>query len=112
MKTKYKLIGVGVVLLLCFLAFVNSIQFNKQTRTCQVTSKESVRLETKNQYRIYTTCGTYVIEDSISIFRFDSADIYGTIAQGTTYEIYAGGIRAPFLSRFPNIISVNKTQQQ
>ena len=110
MKTKLKIIGVFVVLLLCIVAYVKSIQFNIQTKTCHVTRKESVRLETKNQYRIYTTCGTYVIEDSISILRFDSADIYGTISQNTTYEIYAGGIRAPIFSRFPNIISVTKTQ--
>lgn len=111
MKFKFKLIIALIVLVIVGIGYVNSIYFNQQTKSCLVTGKESVHIQGKNQYRVYTTCGTYKIEDSLSIFRYNSSDLYGSIIQNTNYDIHSGGYRLSFLSIFPNIISVNKTQQ-
>ena len=111
MKFKIKLVLAIIVLVIIGIGYVNSIYFNQQTKSCLVTGKESVLVQGKNQYRVYTTCGTYTIQDSLSIFRYNSSDLYGSIIQNTNYDIHSGGYRLSIFSIFPNIISVNKTQQ-
>lgn len=96
-----------VVLVLCIGVVFKTPMFNNKTNTCTITSKESVIVQNHSQYRVYTKeCGTYVVEDSLFIFRFDSADVYGGLVPNTKYEIKSGGYRVPFLSLFPNVISV------
>ena len=108
---------VKILAFLCFalfiagtISYVNSVYYNQQTKTCLVTGKESVNTQEGHEYRVYTSCGTYVIQDSLSLFRYNSSDIYGNIVVNTEYDIYSGGYRLSVLSIFPNIISVKKTQ--
>ena len=110
MKIKLISILVFIVIFGITVSYLNSDYFNQKTKTCQVTGKESVRLQDKNQYRIYTTCGTYAVEDSLTLFRFDSSDLYGKIVQNSNYRIHSGGYRFPLISKYPNIISVELTQ--
>lgn len=112
MKFKIKLVIAAILVVIIGLGYVNSIYFNQQTKTCLVTGKESVNLQDGHQYRVYTDCGTYTIKDNLNLFRFNSADLYGSIIQNKTYNIHSGGYRLSFLSTFPNIISVEMTQQK
>lgn len=111
MKLKLILFLAFVGIIAGTFSYINSVYYNQETRTCLVTGKESVRQQDANQYRVYTDCGTYVVEDNIGLLRFDSADLYGSIAPNTKYDIYSGGYRFPLFSKFPNIISVSKTQE-
>lgn len=80
---------------------------NQQDRVCTVTGKESVRAGDGNQYRVYTDeCQTLVVEDSLTVGRYNSADVYAKIEAGKTYEFRTGGYRNGFFSMFPNIIEV------
>lgn len=78
---------------------------------CKVNGKESVRQAESHQYRVYTTCGTFVVEDSWFLMRFDSADLYGSIEQHKTYDFEIGGYRNGFLSMFPNIIKFRESKK-
>lgn len=110
MKLKLCLFFAFLIIVGGSISYVNSIFYNQETRTCLVTGKESVRTDASHEYRVYTDCGTYVVKDNYTLLRFDSADLYGSIAPNTKYDIYSGGYRAAFFSKFPNIISVSKTQ--
>ena len=76
---------------------------------CAVVGKEAVnRGEHGNQYRIYTeNCGTLSVEDELFKLRFDSADVYGKINEGESYNFKTVGWRIPLISSFPNVIEVN-----
>lgn len=75
---------------------------------CVVAGKEAVnRVGQGNQYRVYTeNCGTLSVEDELLKFRFDSADVYGEINEGETYNFKTVGWRIPLVSMFPNIMEV------
>ena len=81
---------------------------NQHEQTCTVSGKESVRHGESNQYRVYTSCGTVVVEDALVIGRFDSADVYGAIQPGKTYMFKTGGYRVGFFSMFPNVIDAKE----
>ena len=78
-----------------------------ETKTCTVASKESVAKEGEHEYRVYTEqCGTLSVNDSWLRLRFNSADVYGSIQEGKTYEVTTMGFRIPIFSTFPNILEV------
>ena len=76
--------------------------------SCKVNDKESVRTQESHQYRVYTSCGTFKIEDSFYLMRFDSADLYGSIELNKKYDFKTYGTRNGFFSMFPNIISMRE----
>lgn len=93
-----------------FLAGCSSM--NQQTMTCTVVGKEAVRTQDGHQYRVYTEdCGTLTVADTLFEGRFDSADFYGTIKEGETYEMLIGGYRNGVLSMFPNILEAEQVSQ-
>lgn len=79
--------------------------------SCKVNDKESVKTQESHQYRVYTTCGTFKIEDSFYLMRFDSADLYGSIELNKKYDFTIYGTRNGFLSMFPNIISMREKKE-
>lgn len=81
---------------------------NVTTKQCKVTDKESISNKEGHQYRLYTTCGTLVVEDQLTRLNFSSADIYGGIEVGKTYNIVTGGFRIPFLSMFPSVVEIKR----
>lgn len=110
-----------LVVLSFVLAFVLPLTgcttMNQQTKTCTISSKESVMVRTGenltgNQYRVYTEeCGTLTVQDSLAIARYDSADLYGQLKPDTTYTMEIGGYRVPAMSAFPNIITATPVEQ-
>lgn len=60
------------------------------------------------RYLIFTDGTTYKNSDTFWYWKFDSSDIYGRIEEGETYKMHVYGWRIPFLSSYPNIISMEK----
>lgn len=104
--TMFKIgIGFFVLLVVAGISLAVAGLLNETERVCTVTSKESVRVEEGNQYRVYTEeCGTLQVTDTLLKMRFDSADTYGSLKEGETYQMTTIGFRIPFLSQFPNIL--------
>lgn len=103
---------IGVVFV--FVVIGMSVGIYSQTVTttyaeCVVTGKDrTTSSEGGSTMRVYTeNCGTFSAGDSLLDFKFNSADIYGSLKEGETYTFETRGIRVPLLSMFPNIISAN-----
>lgn len=73
---------------------------------CTVSGKDRTRDSDGNSdARIYTdNCGTFKVEDSAIKVQFNSADLYGMIKVGETYDFTTTGFRLGLFSVFPNII--------
>lgn len=95
---------IGIMLIILGISITVPNVISKEYTNCKVTDKESVTVNNDNQYRIYTTCGTFVVQDSVVHFRFDSADVYGAIAVNSTYTLNTVGMRFGLFSMFPNIL--------
>lgn len=78
------------------------------TRTCKVEDKESISKDSGHEYRVYTDCGNFVVQDEFWAGNFHASDTYREMKEGKTYLIKTRGWRVPFLSMFPNIYSVEK----
>lgn len=79
---------------------------NEQTRTCTVTGTDRTRdSEGRSDMRAYTEqCGTLGVGDLWLRGQFESADIYGQLDPGATYEVTTVGWRIPLLSRFETVL--------
>lgn len=61
-------------------------------------------------YRIYSSCGVFGVQDDPFIGQWNSADVYGSIKIGGTYDFEAYGWRNGFFSTFPNIKKAHVTK--
>ena len=104
MKLVEAVICTAIIGIIASVGLSSCSYINVQESKCTVTDKESVNIKGTNQYRVYTTCGTYKVSDDIGRLRFDSADVYGSIIPGQTYTFKTGGVRFGLFSMFPNII--------
>lgn len=110
-------IGFSVIVALLVAAGIGFSFFSaSQTNTataCVVTDKNRTTTpEGESSHRIYTeNCGTFSADDSLLDFKFNSADIYGSIKVGGTYNFDTRGVRLPIFSSFPNIINATATQR-
>ena len=81
------------------------------TQVATVTDKQRITKTVdgndQSYYLVYTDKGTFKVEDSIVLFRFNSSDLYGSIKQDSTYTFQTVGFRAGFLSEYPNVVTVN-----
>ncbi len=100
------LIITAIIVILVTSVLVRSSLFNRVEVTCKVTSKESVYKRESHEYRVYTTCGTFNVRDDVTIVRFNSADLYGSIEPNKVYTFKVGGLRVGYLSLFPNILQI------
>ena len=82
-----------------------------EAMTCTVTGKDRTQKSgsSSSEMRVYTSeCGTLKIAESLLDARWDSADLYGSLREGTRYEMTTRGVRVPFFSMFPNIITAKE----
>lgn len=72
---------------------------------CHVTSKDRTKdSDGDSDARVYTSnCGTFKVGDDIFHGEYNSADVFGSIQVGHTYDFVAYGYRNGFTSDFPNI---------
>lgn len=94
---------IGVIFTVGSGTFVTS-----QETGCVVEDKDrTTDRDGNSQMRIYTeNCGVLSVKDNIFIGQVDSANIYGSIKPGETYDFTTKGYRIPLLSMFPNISEV------
>lgn len=86
--------------------------------TCTVTDKDrstaSTESGSKSVFRIYTEggdrCGTFGLADNPFAGNWNSADIYGRIKVGATYELETVGTRNGFMSWFPEITKATEVK--
>lgn len=97
--------GIALVLLIAVVALTVSYA-QTSDETLRITGKESVSTghDGGHEYRVYTNQGTFKVTDSIVHPRFNSADVYGRLETGKTYNCTVYGYRIPFFSSFKNIL--------
>src|SRR5574343_1133324 len=104
MKAVEVVICVAIAGIVASIGLSSCSYVNVQESKCTVNNKESVSIKGTNQYRVYTTCGTYKVADDVARLRFDSADVYGSLIPGQTYTFKTSGYRFGLFSMFPNIL--------
>lgn len=88
---------------------VTSGYYNDRTATCTIEGKNrNVAYDQDGnrevQMLIYTEdCGVFEVSDSLVKGTFRSADLYGSLKEGSRYELKYHGWRNGFLSMFPTI---------
>lgn len=80
-------------------------------QACTVQDKAVTIASKQTQYKVWTDCGVFVIEDSFVHGTWNSADLYGRIEKGHTYELETYGPRNGFFSLFPNIVSIQEVSK-
>lgn len=109
------LIAIAVVLAVVIAIFWSVAYFGSRTtvENCTVTSKDrgvsftsdgDGNVTSQTNYRVYSDCGTFTVEDNLFLGKFNSADTYGAIEDGQTYDFDVIGWRNGFFSMFPNIL--------
>lgn len=78
------------------------------TRLCEIEDKESINKSDSHEYRVYTDCGNFVVEDEFWAGNFHASETYADLKKGKMYEIKTRGWRVPFFSMFPNIYSAKE----
>lgn len=85
----------------------------RHTTTTVVNSKERVCSDSTDgnsdcKYLVFTDAGTFSVEDSVILFRWNSSDVYGKIKEGHRYKITSYGWRFGCTSSYPNIEKVEE----
>jgi hypothetical protein len=104
---KRKILAASAVLLagLSMTGCAAAVEYDGDTTGCLVDMKERViDGEGESVYRVYSDCGVFEVKDDLLHGAFNSADTYGSIHEGETYDFEAYGWRNGFLSLFPNIV--------
>lgn len=76
---------------------------------CMVEDKESVNTGDGHEYRVYTDCGNFVVQDELLTGNFYASDTYADLEEGHAYDLRTRGWRFGFLSWFPNIYQATPT---
>lgn len=111
MSEKSIMYGVFVTIffaaVLVCVAVVSALSYNTSIQNVHIIVKDKDRALSENNtsYRIYTENETFVVEDSLFHWTFDSADRYGRLNRGGKYSCKAVGWRVPALSTFRNLVS-------
>ena len=107
-----KNLSVALIALILLVLVTYPVAYYSQwdTQEAAVTGKERVTKvrdgNDKSYYLVYTDKGTFKVEDSIILFRFNSSDLYGSIKTDSTYTFNTVGFRAGFLSEYPNVVTI------
>ena len=106
----WKIIGglaIASTLLFCGIGFP---YWTADTATFTVTDKERIVTgsggSVSSKYLVFTESETFENSDCLVRFKFGSSDLQGHLKEGQTYTAKVYGWRAPFLSMYRNIVSV------
>lgn len=114
MKEAKLLLAIIAILIVTGLGYSVAYYSTSTEVTATVTGKERITKirdgNDQSYYLVYTDAGTFKVEDSILLFRWNSSDVYGQLVPGQNYRIKAVGFRLPFLSEYPNITSYSTTK--
>lgn len=114
-RNPMRLFGIGIAVIVALVVLFGVVlvaggYFSKDPVHIKVTGKESVSTgsDNKHEYRVYTDKGTYVVSDSLVYLRFNSADEYGKLLVGHTYDCKSYGFRIPLTSSFKNLLDCHE----
>lgn len=80
-----------------------------ETQTVTVTERDRVSNgDGGSESRVYTDQGVFGVGDDPFKGQWNSADIYGKLQPGVTYEVTTVGYRNGLFSLFPNIIKAEE----
>lgn len=87
---------------------------NEQTVECEIKDKWIKRPSGSDNEIYLVNCGgtTYKISDLLWKGKFNSADIYGNLEVGKTYEITTTGYRWGYFSEYQNINSYKEISNE
>lgn len=111
-------IVIGLIVIGCVLYFgsirtVEGCTVDSKERTVDVSSstdKDGKTSTTTTQKKlVYTSCGVFTVDDNIFLLKFNSADTYGALREGETFDLKIIGWRNGFFSWFPNVLSAEKS---
>lgn len=77
---------------------------DSKDRSVSFSSDDKGNFSSSTNHRVYTSCGVFTVSDNIFFLRFNSADTYGMLQEGKTYDFTVVGWRNGFFSWFPNIL--------
>lgn len=80
-------------------------------QACTVDEKDRTTTADGSQYRVYSDCGVFTIEDAPFVGQWNAADTYASIEVGKTYEFTTYGWRNGFFSWFPNITDAKEVSK-
>lgn len=102
-------------MILAFLAIVAvlfsypmALMGSRTTVTATVNRTESVNSGKGHKYLVFTDVGVFENTDSLWFGKWDSSDVYNSLAVGGTYRFEVVGWRMPFFSMYQNIIAAEK----
>ena len=115
-SSDYLAIALVIAIVIGLLAIWLVPQTVTNDTTITVTDKV-VKVDGNNsRYLVFAGSDVYEITDAVYVIgdaaqmRFDSSDLYGSIDVGDTYDIHTVGLRVPFLSWYPNIMSASEVE--
>ena len=91
-------------------AYYHGDNANMLRESCLIEGKESINKSDSHEYRVYTDCGNFVVEDEMWVGNFHASDTYRDLKEGHSYDLRTRGWRVPFFSMFPNIYSATETR--
>lgn len=102
----------AIIVTICVLYFgsirteTGCVVDSKERYTSFSSSKDGTT--TTQKKLVYTSCGVFTVDDNFFLLRFNSADTYGSLKEGDTFNLEVIGWRNGFLSWFPNVLSAEK----
>lgn len=108
----FAIFAVFASIIIAVIVFLGTMQMSTtgSATDCLVTDKDRVsNSDGASEMRVYTeNCGVFVVGDNFLIGNFRSADLYGGIKIGSTYDFETRGVRIPLMSAFPNIVKATE----
>lgn len=102
----FAIVGVSIVAMVLAGGFWTT----STMQDCRVVEKSVAVVDGYSEYRVHTAnCDVLTVADSLVDGQYNAATVYGNIHEGKTYDFGTRGLRVPFFSLFPNIISVQQT---
>jgi hypothetical protein len=86
-------------------------KYEGDSTDCLVNDKQAISRDSATDYRIFSTCGVFGVQDDPFIGQWNSADTFTSIEVGKTYDFEAYGWRNGFFSTFPNIKSATEVSR-
>lgn len=117
MKNKpiISVISIMIVAFICIIPLVGCVGYmNEQKIECEIKDKWIKRPSGSDDEIYLVNCGgtTYKISDLLWKGKFNSADIYGNLEVGKTYEITTTGYRWGYFSEYQNINSYKEISNE
>jgi hypothetical protein len=103
-----KIKAIIAVVLLAVLAYFTVPYWTHKTKEIQVVNSMVKSAGQESKYLVYTTDGVFENTDTWYYFKFDSSDVQAKVLQGGKFKVNYYGFRVPFLSKYPNITSVER----